>query len=98
MNREYGISLRRDLREWERALLESCDLYLVGGTVRDMLRGAPVDSIDEDYLAAGVALEDLTRTLERFGALNLVGRSFGVIKFAAAGARAVDIYQPRTEF
>jgi putative nucleotidyltransferase with HDIG domain len=98
MNREYGISLRRDLREWERALLESCDLYLVGGTVRDMLRGAPVDSIDEDYLAAGVALEDLTRTLERFGALNLVGRSFGVIKFAAAGARTVDISLPRTEF
>ena len=98
MERENEMVIARALRDWERALLDACDLYLVGGTVRDILRGAPIDSIDEDYVASRIALEDLTRILERFGSLNLVGRSFGVIKFTARSERTVDISLPRTEF
>lgn len=98
MNHEIGMTLRRGLREWERVLLESCDLYLVGGTVRDIMRGAALESIDEDYLAAGIRPDELAGILERFGRLNLVGRSFGVIKFSAEGERTVDISLPRTEF
>ena len=44
----------RELHAWERHLLEVCDLYLVGGTVREILRGAGAGSVDEDYLAAGI--------------------------------------------
>ncbi len=98
MNGDNEVTLRRGIHPWERALLEACGLYLVGGTVRDILRGAPVEAIDEDYLVSGIGLEDLAGILERFGTLNLVGRSFGVIKFTAAGGRTVDISLPRTEF
>jgi tRNA nucleotidyltransferase (CCA-adding enzyme) len=98
MNAHRRLDLGRDLHAWEDALLEVCDLYLVGGTVRDLLLGMNVDSIDADYLAAGIAIDDLVSRLGRFGSLSLVGKSFGVIKFTAPSARTVDISLPRAEF
>lgn len=93
-----NIRLGRELSHWERALLDECDLYLVGGTVRDMLLGCSGESLDEDYLVAGLELDRLVSVLDRHGKTNLVGKSFGVIKFAEPGSKTVDISLPRTEF
>ena len=98
MNPPEKLDLGRATRAWEQALLEVCDLYLVGGTVRDMLLGASVRSLDEDYLAAGLPLDDLIVRLERFGRVSLAGKSFGVIKFTPQSERTVDLSLPRTEF
>jgi tRNA nucleotidyltransferase (CCA-adding enzyme) len=98
MNHTPAFDPGREPYAWERQLLEICDLYLVGGTVREMLRGAGAGSVDEDYLASGIEYDDLVSRLERFGSVNLVGKSFGVIKFTAPSGPTVDISLPRTEF
>ncbi len=92
------VRLERDHYPWERAVLGVCRLYLVGGTVRDILLGRSIDSVDADYLAAAISLDDLTRLLTGYGKLNLVGKSFGVIKFTPTEGRTVDISLPRSEF
>jgi tRNA nucleotidyltransferase (CCA-adding enzyme) len=91
------LEIGRELHAWEAALLEACDLYLVGGTVRDMLLGSSVDSLDADYLATGITLDNLISQLAHFGTLDLVGKSFGVVKFTPSSERAVDVSLPRTE-
>ena len=98
MDRQPTFDSGREPYAWERHLLEVCDLYLVGGTVREILRGAGGGSIDEDYLASGIEYDDLVLRLERFGSVNLVGKSFGVIKFTPPSQRTVDVSLPRTEF
>ena len=98
MNSHKKLDLGRGLHAWEAALLDAGDLYLVGGTVRDMLLGADIDSVDADYLVTGITLEDCISRLERFGALSFVGKSFGVLKFTPRSERTVDVSLPRTEF
>lgn len=70
------------------------DVYAVGGFVRDLLRGKPSDEVD--LLVARRPLDDIVRILEPKGKVDLVGRSFGVIKFTRSG-RTVDIALPRTD-
>lgn len=98
MKQGTRLDLARDAYAWELSVLEHCDLYLVGGTVRDLLLGAKSGPLDEDYLACGIGLDDLAARLEPFGELNLVGKSFGVIKFTPRSQRTVDISLPRTEY
>jgi len=98
MRSDNVIRLERPLREWERELLGECDLYLVGGIVRDLLRGKHYDSLDEDYLAVGIGYEKLIEVLRPLGKSNLVGKSFGVVKFTGADGATVDISLPRTEY
>ena len=98
MNSPTTFDPGREQYGWERHLLEVCDLYLVGGTVREILRGAGRGSVDEDYLASGIEYDDLVSRLERFGSVNLVGKSFGVIKFTPPSQCTVDVALPRTEF
>lgn len=64
-----------------KAILAKGKLYLVGGSVRDRLIHPDLEPKDADLLVTGIPLEDLTRTLEPFGRVDLVGRSFGVLKF-----------------
>lgn len=90
--------LKRKMREWEKELLSRGDLYLVGGTVRDLLLGLETDSVDEDFVVTGLSLEDVSKILASYGSIDLVGKSFGVIKFTPSGERAKDISLPRTEF
>jgi tRNA nucleotidyltransferase/poly(A) polymerase len=74
--------------------LFGADVYAVGGFVRDILRGRPSEEVD--LLVARRPLEDIVRILEPRGKVDLVGKSFGVIKFTRAG-RTVDIALPRTD-
>ncbi len=91
MNGNPEIELGRDIKPWERSILDECDLFLVGGIVRDMLLGRRGEYSDEDYLVAGMDVERLVSILDRFG------KSFGVIKFVTEEGKTVDISLPRTE-
>jgi tRNA nucleotidyltransferase (CCA-adding enzyme) len=67
---------------------------LVGGGVRDWLLG--LKSSDFDIEVAGVTFEELHRALAPFGATDVVGRSFGVIKLRR-GQTEYDFSLPRRE-
>ncbi|MDX9858621.1 MAG: HD domain-containing protein [candidate division Zixibacteria bacterium] len=75
-------------------------IYEVGGAVRDRFLGhRPIK--DRDYLVTGIPYDALTGILRRFGRVDLVGRSFGVIKFTQyhdSTPRTFDISLPRREY
>jgi len=68
---------------------------LVGGGVRDWLLGLPAK--DFDLEVAGTDFEDLHRVLAPFGATDIVGRSFGVIKVRGRDGAEYDFSLPRRE-
>ncbi len=69
---------------------------LVGGGVRDWLLG--LTAKDFDVEVAGVDFETLQRALAPFGATDVIGRSFGVIKVrSAATGGEFDFSLPRRE-
>jgi tRNA nucleotidyltransferase (CCA-adding enzyme) len=75
-------------------------IYEVGGVVRDRLLAQDQPVKDRDYLVTGILYDDLTNLLKRFGKVDLVGRSFGVIKFTQHrhnGSHTFDISLPRRE-
>jgi len=74
--------------------LFGADVFAVGGFVRDLLRGCP--SPDVDILVARVPLREIVRRLEAHGRVDLVGKSFGVIKFTLKG-RTYDVALPRRD-
>jgi tRNA nucleotidyltransferase (CCA-adding enzyme) len=80
-------------------ILSAGRIYEVGGAVRDRyLPERPVK--DRDYLVTGVPYDELTRILREFGRVDLVGRSFGVIKFTQhrhGTPYTFDIALPRRE-
>jgi tRNA nucleotidyltransferase (CCA-adding enzyme) len=83
------------------AILKKGKIYEVGGAVRDsMLRqGVPVK--DRDYLVCGIPYNELSSILNKYGEVDLVGRSFGVIKFTQYRKRTrytFDVALPRREF
>ena len=67
---------------------------VVGGCVRDWLLG--LEPKDFDIEVPGVDFETLHRVLAPFGATDVVGRSFGVIKLRCDGAE-YDFSLPRRE-
>jgi tRNA nucleotidyltransferase (CCA-adding enzyme) len=70
---------------------------LVGGGVRDFLLGLRnSETTNWDVEVAGVDFETLRRALSPFGATDVVGRSFGVIKVRARGIE-YDFSLPRRE-
>ena len=79
------------------ALLEAgAQVYEVGGAVRDRLLNRTRD--DHDYLVRLLEIEQITKILQRFGKVQLVGQSFGVIKFTPKEDRAaIDFVLPRQE-
>ena len=75
-------------------------IYEVGGAVRDRLMSATATSQDRDYLVTGIDYDSLTELLRKHGRVDLVGKSFGVIKFTQfrQGVRnTFDIALPRRE-
>jgi tRNA nucleotidyltransferase/poly(A) polymerase len=82
-----------------RQMFPDAEWYLVGGAVRDLLIGRRARK-DFDLVVRRVSLEDLSRGLSKLGRVDLVGRTFGVLKFVPEGHEdeaAVDIAWPRTE-
>ena len=70
-------------------------IYQVGGAVRDTFLGK--QSKDLDILITGVPASDLDAILKKYGKVDMVGASFGVIKFTPPGGEEIDIAIPRTE-
>jgi tRNA nucleotidyltransferase (CCA-adding enzyme) len=75
-------------------------VYAVGGSVRDAilgeLGGAQPHQPDLDYLVTGVPIEAILERLRPHGRAEVVGASFGVIKFTLDD-QTVDIALPRRE-
>jgi tRNA nucleotidyltransferase (CCA-adding enzyme) len=71
--------------------------YKVGGPVRDELLGIEQPE-DLDLIVCGVPFTDLKKLLKKHGDINLVGQTFGVIKFRPSGEDyTIDISLPRKE-
>jgi tRNA nucleotidyltransferase (CCA-adding enzyme) len=68
----------------------------VGGCVRDSLRG--VTPKDHDYLVCRLDPEQIIRALRGSGRVDVVGQSFGVLKFTPFGtSTTIDLSLPRRE-
>ncbi len=70
------------------------DVYAVGGYVRDLIRKDP--SEDVDILILHHPLEEIIQKLKSKGKVDLVGKSFGIIKFTIDG-KTYDIAMPRKD-
>ncbi len=68
---------------------------IVGGAVRDQLLG--LQSKDIDIEVYHLTPERLTAALAPFGAVNAVGRSFGVLKLRLPDGFELDVALPRRE-
>jgi tRNA nucleotidyltransferase/poly(A) polymerase len=77
--------------------MRECGLFLVGGVVRDHLLGRAHLTLDLDYIVSGISEDDLLTLLGGIGRADLVGKSFGVIKFKTPEGLIVDIALPRSE-
>jgi tRNA nucleotidyltransferase (CCA-adding enzyme) len=94
-----------DLDDFLCLLLVEAGVYAVGGRVRDEILEEsgfrplgskhPVQLIP-DYLVTGIGMDQLVQKLRTAGTAELVGASFGVVKFAWHGLVA-DIALPRRE-
>ncbi|MCP2519696.1 HD domain-containing protein [Candidatus Aminicenantes bacterium AC-335-A11] len=70
------------------------NVYAVGGYVRDLLMG--IHSKDVDILITKHTVDEIVNKISKYGRVDLVGKSFGVIKFTTKG-RTYDVSLPRTE-
>ena len=68
--------------------------YLVGGFVRDWLLKIPHHDFDIEVFDC--TYEQLSKALARWGRVDLVGRSFGVIKLSLPG-HVFDFSLPRRD-
>jgi len=85
-------------RDLAQILAETPELqraYIVGGSVRDWLLGCPVKDCDIEVF--GVTRDQLTSALSRWGKIDLVGRSFGVVKLTLPGGPTFDFTIPRRD-
>jgi tRNA nucleotidyltransferase/poly(A) polymerase len=77
--------------------IAGAEAFLVGGAVRDAVIGRG-DGQDLDVVVRGASLDELSDALSEYGTVNMVGKSFGVLKFRLEGGFGdVDIAWPRTE-
>ncbi|MGQ9619102.1 MAG: HD domain-containing protein [Candidatus Aminicenantia bacterium] len=70
------------------------NIFCVGGYVRDLIRENP--SKDIDILVINTPLEEIEKKLSIHGKVDIVGKSFGVIKFTREG-RTYDVSLPRSD-
>jgi len=68
---------------------------VVGGSVRDHFLNLPIKDYDVEVYGLD-SLDELVSILEQYGSVNLVGKSFGVLKFSYDGEE-YDFSFPRTE-
>ncbi len=87
--------LQAEFREKEFLIRHFGDeVYAVGGYVRDLIRGIP--SEDVDVLITHHSVEDIIKIIQPYGKVDLVGKSFGIIKFTING-KTYDLALPRKE-
>lgn len=70
------------------------EVYAVGGYVRDLIRGIP--SEDVDILITHHSVEDIIKKINPYGKVDLVGKSFGIIKLTING-KTYDLALPRKD-
>lgn len=70
-------------------------IYQVGGAVRDLFLGKT--SKDLDIVITGIPAKEIESILNKYGKVDMVGASFGVIKFTPPDGEEIDIAIPRTE-
>ena len=68
---------------------------VVGGSVRDALRG--IEPKDFDIEVYGISYDLLAEFLETRGRVDVVGKSFGVVKFTGSGEQTWDFSIPRRD-
>ncbi|MGC9048618.1 MAG: CCA tRNA nucleotidyltransferase [Patescibacteria group bacterium] len=83
----------KELRE----KFNKAEIYLVGGAVRDFILKREIK--DFDFVIRNVEGKDLEEFLSKFGQVNLVGKTFGVLKFTPKewAYEAIDFALPRRE-
>ena len=89
------MKLPAELASLLREVPALCRAYLVGGCVRDSLLG--IEHQDFDLEVYGVGYEALAGALRPHGRVDLVGKSFGVIKFACRRGGQWDFSLPRRD-
>lgn len=70
-------------------------IYQVGGAVRDIYLNKV--SKDLDIVITGIPSDKLQAILTKYGKTDMVGASFGIIKFTPKNGEEIDIAIPRTE-
>ncbi|MGQ9673061.1 MAG: HD domain-containing protein [Candidatus Aminicenantales bacterium] len=70
------------------------NVYAVGGYVRDLIMGIPTEEVD--ILIVHHPLEEIIRKISPYGKVDLVGKSFGIIKFTIH-QKTYDIALPRKD-
>ena len=88
-------TLPPDLRTILAETAELSRAFLVGGCVRDWLLEQA--NTDYDIEVFGLDYTALARSLARWGKVDLVGRSFGVVKLTTASRRTYDFSIPRRD-
>jgi len=68
---------------------------VVGGAVRDALLGLEPKDIDIEVY--GITYDRLAEVLSRHGRIDVVGKSFGVVNFAASNGEACHFSVPRRD-
>src|SRR5688572_10151929 len=89
------VNVPDELARILRGTPELREAYLVGGCVRDALLRLPQKDFDIEVF--GTSYEQLTKALERWGKIDLVGRSFGVVKLTAPIGSVYDFTVPRRD-
>lgn len=84
----FKNELIRDLKE------KGGNIYFVGGLVRDHF--LKIASKDIDILVQNIPIDDLESILSKYGSIDKVGKSFGIIKWKVGGI-VIDVALPRTE-
>jgi len=74
---------------------QNAKAIVVGGSVRDHFLGLPIKDYDIEVYGLN-SIEELEKILAQYGSVNLVGKSFGVLKFQYDGEE-YDFSFPRTE-
>jgi tRNA nucleotidyltransferase/poly(A) polymerase len=92
LNEVYDV---KSLPFYQDVITKNGKIYQVGGAVRDLYLGK--ESKDLDIVITGIPSNELEAILKKYGKVDMVGASFGVIKFTPPGGDEIDIAIPRTE-